>query len=326
MSTSSVATLTSPVPLHAVNLQTSVQRYAQKADFLAKYVLDRESLSMANVHTILDSGLALGCHTEMADTLTDGGSAFFPHAYITQCGEQVAAAVHASLLACQKSGKNQILLIGVVHAITDTHKEVRKREMNGDDLSHEPCRGIFGPDLPLPNEDLLSKEYSLDNFIFLLRHAAERMGIEPPKVVMRYPNLVRGQPETLSGIEELLQLTKESIVIATSDLCHHGKAYGQPLESIVPLTSKANELARKNIEKGLNLLAEDDLMALRQHSYGTGSDSVEVGQLVRYLLGPLQGHIHDLKIVDVSDMFEGDPKPSWVSCSLIELKKLRIQN
>lgn len=47
-----------------------------------------------------------------------------------------------------------------------------------------------------------------------------------PKVIIRYPNLVYGHPESLSGIEELKLLAKESIVVATSDLCHHGTAYG----------------------------------------------------------------------------------------------------
>jgi hypothetical protein len=106
-----------------------------------------------------------------------------------------------------------------MHSLTDIHKEARKREMEGTNLTNDPCRGIFGPGLS--NEELLSKEYSLENFVFLLNHAAKRSGIEPPKVILRYPNLVRGEPETLPGIEELKRLSKESIVVATSDLCHH---------------------------------------------------------------------------------------------------------
>ena len=285
------------------------------------YRPNSEVTPIEQVHAILDRGLALGFHTEMANTLTNGGSAFFPHAYITQCGDHIAAVVYASLLACQKSEKNQILLIGVMHSLTDTHREARKREMSGADLSNEPCRGIFGPGiLGLCKEELLSKEYSLDNFVFLLNHAAKRNEIEPPKVILRYPNLVRGEPETLSGIEELKQLSKESIVIATSDLCHHGKAYGMQTESTLPISLAAHDLARKNIEKGLELLSGDNLLAFRQHSYDTISDSVEVGQVLRYLLGPLNGYIRDLKLVDVSYQFEDDPKPSWVASTLVELK------
>ncbi len=312
-----------PILPNAVNSQVRERRYAQKANALEKYALDRDSLSIERIYAILDHGLALGYHTKIADTLADGGCAFFPHAHITRCGEQIAAAVHASLLACQRSGKNQILLIGVLHALTDTHREALKREKRGEDLTREPCRGIFSLDLPLPNDDFLSKEYSLDHFIFLLRHAVNRQGIESPKIVTRYPNLVRGHPETLVGIKELQQLANESIMIATSDLYHHGRAFGASLENSVPLTPKAYELAQQNIEKGLGLLARGDLMAWRQHSYDTDSDSADVGQVVRRLLGPLEEHIHHLKIVDISDMFEGDPQPSWAACSLVELRKLR---
>ena len=258
---------------------------------------------------------------DMINTLSDGGSAIFPHTYITKCGDQIAAVVHASLQACQNTGKNQILLIGVLHSLTDTLTAARKREMDGINILTDQCRGIFGPGLPY--EELLCKEFSLDNFIFLLEHAAKRNGMPLPKVIIRYPNLIYGQPELISGIEELKLLAKESIVVATSDLCHHGTAYGLGLDIALPISKQGYDFAHQKIEKNLRLLSGNDLLAYRQYCLDSLSDSLEVGQILNFLLGPLEGYIRNLRLVDVSDLFEENPEPSWVAATLVELKSKR---
>lgn len=68
--------------------------------------------------------------------------------------------------------------------------------------------------------------------------------------------------------------------------------------------------------------AKNDLLKYRSYCLETLSDSIEVGQMLNYLLGPLEGHIHDLKLIDVSDLFEGDPQPSWVAATLVELRSM----
>jgi hypothetical protein len=289
-----------------------------KKNALQDYAKERASLTQEQINSILDQGLRLTQNTGMVDSLSRGGSALFPHTYISQCGDQIAAVVQASLAACQRTGKNQILLIGVLHALTDTLLEARLRERNGNDISKDPCRGIFGPGLP--NEHLLCEEFSLDNFIFLLEHAAKKSGVALPKLIIRYPNLVYGQPETLSGIEELQILAEKSIVVATSDLCHHGVAYGLDPVQAVPISQGGYDFAYRIISDNLRLLSGDDFLLYRQYCLDTLSDSLEVGQLLRYLLGPLEGCIHDLKLIDVSGLFAGDPQPSWVAATLVELK------
>lgn len=291
---------------------------AMKENALQDYSLERESLSIDQIHSILDQGMELASRTDMITSLSEGGSALFPHTYLSKCGDQIAAVVHASLAACQKTGKNQILLIGVLHALTDVLAEARHREMSGINILDDPCRGIFGPGLS--NEELLYKEFSLDNFIFLLNHAAKRNRIQPPEVIIRYPNLIYGQPEFISGIEKLKALASESIVVATSDLCHHGTAYGFSLDEALPISQQGHDFAYQMIKDNLNLLSNNDLLAYRQYCIDTFSDSLEVGQLLLHLLGPLEGYIRDLKLIDVSDLFEENPQPSWVAATLVELK------
>lgn len=295
-----------------------------KENAMKDYAIERSQLTIDHIYNILDQGAELASQTTMSTSLATGGTALFPHTYIAKCGDQIAAVVHSTLEACQKTGKNQILLIGVVHRLTDTLAQARKREMNWEDLTNEPCRGIFGPGLA--NEEILCKEFCLDNFIFLLEHASKRKDIPVPKVIMRYPNLVRGQPELLNGIKELEILAKESIVVATSDLCHHGTAYGLTVDQSLPIGDCAYQFARKTIEKNLELLSGNDLLAYRQYCLDSVSDSMEVGQLLHHILGPLEGHIRDLKLIDVADLFENNPQPNWVAATLVELKSKTPSN
>lgn len=289
-----------------------------KEKALLAYTLERESLSAPHIDSILEEGMELLSHTDLVVTLCNGGSALFPHTYIGKCGDQMAAVAQACLDACEKSGKQQILLIGVLHSLTEPLIEARKREMSGIDVMHDACRGVFGPDLP--HAELLNKEFSLDHFVFLLEHAARKSGKKMPRVVMRYPHLIYGQPDNLPGIEQLKRELEKSIVVATSDLCHHGTAYGVKTEEALSLSKEGCDFAHQVIEENLRLLSSGDLFRYREYCINTLSDSLEVGQLLHYLLGPLEGHIRDLRLVDVSDLFEGNPQPSWVAATLVELK------
>lgn len=289
-----------------------------KEDALLDYALERDSLTNDQIDDILDKGMELLSQTNLVTTLSDGGSALFPHTYISKCGDQIAAVAQASLAACEATGKHQILLIGVLHPLTGNLKEARKREMSGIDIIHDTYRGIFGPGLP--NEDIFCKEFSLDNFVFLLKYAAEKSGKNIPRVLIRYPNLIYGQPENLAGIEQLKIELKESIVVATSDLCHHGTAYGLEKAEAFSNSQEGYNFAQNVIENNLRLLSQENLLTYRQYCIDTLSDSLEVGQLLNYLLGPLNGYIRNLRLVDVSDLFDGNPEPSWVAATLVELK------
>ncbi len=281
------------------------------------YAEKREVLSQGEINELLDRGLKLEAETTLTKTLSEGGSALFPHTTIHSCGDQTAAVAHACLAACQKTGKNQILLIGVLHSLTDPLRKGLHKEIENGDLSDEPCRGIFGPGLPF--EEIYCEEFSLDNFVFLLDQATKRAGIESPKVIIRYANLAQGRPETLPRIDEITKIAKESIVVATADLCHHGVSYRVPAEEALAISEEALTFARKNIGKGLKLLSKCTHLEYRDYALKSRSDSKEIGQLLMHLLGPLVGQIRDLRLVDVSSLFEGSPQPNWVSAALVEL-------
>ncbi len=284
------------------------------------YACERDCLKPSQIDEILDRGHDLLSGTDLVNTLSGGGSLFFPHTSILKCGDQIAAAALASLLACQRSGKNQVLALGVLHGYNNPLFSIYSRELEGKDISGDPLRRIFGPGLPF--EELISEEYSLESYFFLLQHAAQRLNMDMPKVVSRYPVCICGDPASLPGIEELKQRAKESIVVATADLYHHGRAYGLSPEQSMPISPAAYDLAAQVIEGGLRLLAEDDLKAILKYCWDTLSDARDVAQMLRFLLGPLEGYIRDLTLVDIEYLYDGNPKPSWVAASLVELKKV----
>ncbi|HEY5235557.1 MAG TPA: hypothetical protein VIJ14_05220, partial [Rhabdochlamydiaceae bacterium] len=237
------------------------------------YAKEREILSQEEINDLLDRGLKLESQTALTKTLSEGGSALFPHTNIRSCGDQTAAVAHACLAACQKTGKNQILLIGVLHSLTDPLRKGLYKEIENGDLSDEPCRGTFGPGLPF--EEIYSEEFSLGNFIFLLDQATKRAGIESPKVIIRYANLSQGHPETLPRIEEITKIARDSIVVATADLCHHGVSYRVPPEDALAISPKAIDFAKERIETGLKLLSKCSYLEYRDYALKSRSDSKE---------------------------------------------------
>jgi hypothetical protein len=297
------------------------QAYLALETGIHNYQAEREALTDAEIQEMLSRGNTLLQKTDLVDSLIHGGSALFPHASILKCGDQIAAVVQAALFAAHQSGKNKILVLGVLHSLSEEILTGRIREIRGEDVSDYPCRGIFGPNLP--HEAILKREYSLDNFLFLLNHAVRLSGLPSPEIVIRFPNHVFGNAETLSGIDELGEIAKESIVVATGDLRHYGTAYGIPIQEAMPIGKKALAFAQKEIQAGLDLLQTDDLLQFRNLCYKTICDAFEVGQLLRFLLGPLEGTLHELRLVDVSDLFEGHPEPNWVATAIVELKPVK---
>lgn len=50
-------------------------------------------------------------------------------------------------------------------------------------------------------------------------------------------------------------------------------------------------------------------------------DPTDTTIVLKYLVGDCTPHILDLKLVDVSMLFENDVSPSWVAATLGEFKK-----
>lgn len=273
------------------------------------YAEERERLGETGINRLLDAGRAW----DLAPTLAAGGAVIFPHADLEACGHQIAAAVHA----CLDSGAKRVLVVGVLHALTDEMEEARVRVANGTDVTREPLWGVQGPGLD--GRDDWRREFSLSNFLFLWQQETRRRGVAGPELVVRYPYLAGGRPEILPGIEELQEIVRDAAVVTTADPFHHGIGYGEPPETALHPEAGGLDLARERIEQGLALLRAGDYWGYNQHCVDAKSDARDAGQVLRYLLGPLDGRILDLTWCDTTAMYD-QPAPTWVATALIELR------
>lgn len=275
-------------------------------------VQERFHLGQEGINLLLDAGR----QWQLASVLQSGGALIFPHTYLHACGHQVAAVVHA----CLDSGADRILAIGVLHALANTMIEAREQEARGEDIQPHLLRGIQGPGLQDRCDWI--KEFSLRNFEFLLEKEVQRRGTVQPKLYLRYPFLVGGAPEKLPGIEELHEIAKDAAIVATGDLFHHGIGYGESPLTAFPQEAGGIDLAKQRILESISLLEKGSYDDYRAHAFASHNDAVDVGQVLRFLLGPLQGSILDIVACDTSLQWDSLP-PTWVAASLVELRKSR---
>ncbi len=274
------------------------------------YQDERDRLSSKDIDLILDSGRAW----DLSKTLDEHGVAIFPHSYLSVCAPYIAACVHGAL----DSGSDHVLVLGVLHSFSDVLFAARRLERAHQDLSNFPLRGVHGP--RKQRGDHWKAEYSLLSFIFLWNEEVKRRGIKPPKLTIRFPYLVNREPHTLPGIHELERIAKDACLIATSDICHHGVAYGAKPEDVL-VGEAAYEYAGKSISDNLKLLMTGDLERYYEHCIKISSDSYDVCPIIYHLRGALRPKILEYAISDTSLFYAGTPTPSWVAAALIELKK-----
>ena len=285
-------------------------------DFKARNIQDHKELGESGALKLLDAGRAWN----LAPALQAGGAIIFPHLGIRVCGHQIAAAVHA----CLDCGAERVLVLGVLHALTDELQDARVRvaAARGADVTREATWGIQGPGLS-GREDWLH-EFSLLNFLFLWETEVKRRGVKGPELIVRYPYLAGGRPHLLPGMGELQDLVHSAAVpgtavVATMDPFHHGIGYGEPPETALFPDAGGLDLARRRIEQGLAILKAGDYWGYNQHCVSAKSDGRDAGQVLRYLRGPLQGHILDLVWEDMAPEYN-KPDPTWVAGALIELQ------
>jgi len=279
-------------------------------DFKTKASQTHQRLSPESINKMLDAGRAW----DLAPALSAGGSIIFPHVGIEACGHQIASAVHA----CLNSGANKVLVVGVLHALTQELQDARVRVSKGSDVTLEDAWGIQGPGLNGRTD--WHNEFSLSHFLFLWDQEIKRRGIKGPELVVRYPYLAGGRPFILPGIEELQQIVRDgAAVVMTADPFHHGVGYDDAPEDSFYAEAGGLELARQRIEEGLEMLRIGDYWGYNQHcAHIAKNDARDGGQVVRYLLGPLQGQIHDIVWEDMAPLYH-KPDPTWVTGALIEL-------
>lgn len=279
-------------------------------DFKTRAIQTHQQLSQETINKMLDAGLAW----DLAPALSAGGSIIFPHVGIEVCGHQIASAVHA----CLNCGAERVLVVGVLHALTQELQDARVRVATGSDVTQEEAWGIQGPGLKGRKD--WQHEFSLLHFLFLWDEEIKRRGIKGPELIVRYPYLAGGRPFILPGIEELQHIVRDgAAVVMTSDPFHHGIGYDDAPEDSLYAEQGGLELARQRIEEGLEMLTIGDYWGFNQHcAYVAKNDARDGGQVVRYLLGPLHGKIHDIVWEDMAPSYH-KPDPTWVTGALIEM-------
>lgn len=258
--------------------------------------------------------LGAGRRWDLAPALAAGGSLIFPHASIAVCGHQIAGAVHAVLDA----GARRVIALGVLHALTDELDAARRRVAAGGEPAAEASWGIQGPGLA-GREDW-RREFSLDHFGWLLAAECARRGCAEPERIDRYPFLAAGAPERLPGFAELAALAREAgtVIVATGDLFHHGRGYGDGRAEALDPEAGGLALARRRIGEGLELLGRGEHAAFQQHCVAVKSDARDVGQVLRELIGPCCGELLDIVADDMSGPYQA-PAPTWVAGALVAL-------
>jgi hypothetical protein len=278
------------------------------------YSRELQTLCPHDVEDILEQGR----RWNLAPVLAEGGSVIFPHTLIRTCGDQIAAVVHG----CLDAGAKRVIVLGVIHSLNREELLIARQNVRrGDDISKEKFWGIYGP--RFPGDETWKTEYSLENFCYLWDNEIKRRNLKnPPELILAYPCLTNREPWKMPGIEKLQSYLPGSIVVATTDLFHHGVAYHTPQDKLLPISKEAERFVSVNIEKGFKYMREKNYADFQAHSMDSLSDGSDVGQLIMYLTGPLDPQIVDLRLVNTSYLFEGDPSPSWVAASLVLLHKV----
>ena len=272
----------------------------------ALYRADHAELGAAGTAELLEQGR----QWDLAPVLAARGVVVFPHARVRDCGHQIAAAVHA----CLDSGADRVLVLSVLHAASDELEEARVRVAAGEDPARFPIWGIQGPGLPGREE--WRQDHALMSFRHFFASEVQRRGARGPEVIERYPYLAGGHPDRLPGIEEVARLAEEAVVIATTDPFHHGLGYGDGPEQSLSPEAGGRELARRTIEEGIAILEGGDYPEYNAHCVVAKSDGRDVGQVFRFLRGPLRGRILDLVTSDTSAIYH-QPAPTWVAGALV---------
>ena len=93
-------------------------------------------------------------------------------------------------------------------------------------------------------------------------------------------------------------------------------------ENSIPMNEEGLDFARAQIEKGFSMLQRSDYDSYFDHWMNPMAigDPSDVTVVIHHLVGQSASpKILDLKLVDVSPLFEGEPSPSWVATTLVSI-------
>ncbi len=279
------------------------------------YAREREQLGEAGLRACLDRAPGLD--------LPADGVLIFPHTRLDISGELAAAAA----LAVLRSGRDEVLALGVLHGARETDAALVHYARDGEPDARRILRRVHGPGVPNDGGHW-TEEFSLDGFRALLEIAARREGKRPPRVFCRYPFLVGTNPADLPGIDELETLIANgAVLVATADPMHHGVGYGTLVENCLsPQDPQTPHIIEATLRANLGTLAARDFDSFLRHSAEIRSDFRDGGPVATHLLpasSPLQSTLHTLALVDYADILQ-TPAPTWVAGALASVRPVAI--
>ncbi len=248
----------------------------------------------------------------------ENGVLIFPHTRLDTSGALAAAAA----LAVLRTGRDEVLALGVLHGAREADAALVRRARDGEPGALRTLQRVHGPGVP-GDHGHWHEEFSLDGFCALLETAARHEGIRPPRVVCRYPFLVGETPADSPGMDELETLVaRGAVLVATADPVHHGVGYGTPASDCLPQQDvRTQRFAEETVRTHLDLLTRRDLRQFQRHCAEIRSDFRDGGPTAIHLLSAtsdLQSTIHTLALVDYSDVLQ-TPAPTWVAGALASL-------
>jgi len=287
-----------------------LDRTALRTKVNQQYQLEHEALGVEGTHHMLDAAR----RWDLSRTLAAGGVVTFAHVGVADCGVHVAAAVNASL----DSGADTVLAVSVLHAFTEEMELARREVAAGGSPSRHPTWGIQGPGLHL------GEEWRGDHAMRSLRHFWEaetrRRRIRDRRLIERYPFLAGGRPGDLPNVDEVARIAEDAVIVATGDQFHHGIGYGTPVEEALHPEPDGLPAARASMETGITLMEAGDYWGYNQHCVTAKSDDRDVGQLYRFLRGPLRGELLDIGWSDTTELYD-QPAPTWAAGGFIAFEK-----
>jgi hypothetical protein len=256
-----------------------------------------------------------------------GTAVVFPHARLSGCGHQVAAAARAVL----DGGYDRVLAIGVLHGGgRAADAELARSARAGEPQAVRALRRVHGPGAE-GDERRWAEEFSLDNFQALLEVAARMAGRRSPALVARFPSLSGTEPWSLPGFDELRRIVREgAALVATADMVHHGAGYGTPPDRRLPREDPATrDAARRWIDAGLTRLVSGDFAGFLDNAHEVQSDFRDGGLVLAALLGASDtaadaggprraAQVEDLVLVNYADVLDV-AEPTWVAAALATL-------
>ncbi len=275
------------------------------------YADERERLGAAGLRACLDRADALG----LPDLLHGADAVVFPHTRLETSGELAAAAA----LAAVRSGCDTVLALGVLHGARVKDGALVRDARGGGEQARTELRRVHGPGAPGDRRHW-EEEFSLDGFSALLGAAADREGRRPLRLVRRFPFLTGEHPADLPGMDELCTLRTSpggAFLVATADPIHHGVGYETPAADLRAHGDPATAgWALASVHDGFQRLAARDFGGFLKDAEAAKSDFRDAGPVVVHLLGgDLRATVHDLRLVDYSDVLAA-PAPTWVAGAL----------